>query len=141
MRAVLEFRADPQRRAGMAKGPELQRAAVPMQIADDGIDLTAADADSYRSPMAGAINSYRLEDFAESKPCLNAASGTIHRCLGRRRSSPPRPCSPYQTYQGFFMHDPPVPGPPVIMHCSKEVKVQVKPLSPLLPLYCTHQGR
>ncbi len=43
--------------AGMAKGPELQRAAVPMQIADDGIDLTAADADSYRSPMAGAINS------------------------------------------------------------------------------------
>jgi hypothetical protein len=25
--------------------------------ADDGIDLTAADADSYRSPMAGAINS------------------------------------------------------------------------------------
>ena len=129
-------------RAGMAKGPELQRAAVPMQIAaDDGNDLTAADADSYRSPMAGAINSYRLEDFAESKPCLNAASGTIHRCLGRRRSSPLRPCSPYQTYQGFFMHDPPVPGPPVIMHCSKEVKVQVKPLSPLLPLYCTHQGR
>jgi hypothetical protein len=60
----------------MAKGPELQRAAVPMQIAaDDGNDLTAADADSYRSPMAGAINSYRLEDFAESKPCLNAASG------------------------------------------------------------------
>ena len=57
MRAVLEFRADPQRRAGMAKGPELQRTAVPMQIADDGIDLTAADADSYRSPMAGAINS------------------------------------------------------------------------------------
>ena len=44
--------------AGMAKGPELQRAAVPMQIAaDDGIDLTAADADSYRPPMAGAINS------------------------------------------------------------------------------------
>ena len=40
------------------QGLELQRAAVPMQIAaDDGIDLTAADADSYRSPMAGAINS------------------------------------------------------------------------------------
>ena len=127
----------------MAKGPELPRAAVPMQIAaDDGIELTAADADSYRSPMAGAINSYRLEDFAESKPCLTAASGTLHRCLGRRRSSPPpRPCSPYQTYQGFCTHAPPVPGPPVIMHCSKEVKAQVKPLLPLPPLYCTHQGR
>ena len=126
----------------MPTGPDVPSAAMLTQIAADyGIDLTAAEADSYRSLMAGAINSYRLEDFAESKPCLNAASGTIHRCLGRRRSSPPRPCSPYQTYQGFFMHDPPVPGPPVIMHCSKEVKVQVKPLSPLLPLYCTHQGR
>jgi hypothetical protein len=42
----------------MAKGPELPRTAVPMQIAaDDGIDLTAAVADSYRAPMAGAFNS------------------------------------------------------------------------------------
>jgi hypothetical protein len=59
MRAVSEFRADPQRPMELAwQGLELQRAAVPMQIAaDDGIDLAAADADSYRPPMAGAINS------------------------------------------------------------------------------------
>jgi hypothetical protein len=37
----------------MATRPELPHAAVPMQIAaDDEIDLTAADAGNYCSPMA-----------------------------------------------------------------------------------------
>ena len=42
--------------------------------------------------------------------------------------SPPRPwpCSPYHKYHGFCTHEPPVPGPPVIMHCSNEVKAQVR---------------
>ena len=54
----------------MPTGPDLPSAAMLTQIAADyGIDLTAAEADSYRSLMAGAINSYRrLEDFAEPKP-------------------------------------------------------------------------
>jgi hypothetical protein len=37
--------------------------------ADHGLDLTTADADSYRALMAGAIESYRkLEEFSEPKP-------------------------------------------------------------------------
>jgi hypothetical protein len=35
--------------------------------------------------------------------------------------------SPYARYQGFCAHDPPVPGPAVIMHCSNDVKAQVVP--------------
>jgi amidase len=39
--------------------------------ADHGLDLTTADADSYRALMAGAIESYRkLEEFSEPKPPL-----------------------------------------------------------------------
>ena len=34
----------------------------------------------------------------------------------------------YAKYQGFCSHDPPVPGPAVIMHCSNEVKVHVVPV-------------
>ena len=54
----------------MPTGPDVPSAAMLTQIAADyGIDLTAAEADSYRSLMAGAINSYRrLEEFAEPKP-------------------------------------------------------------------------
>ena len=54
----------------MPTGPDLPSAAMLMQIAaDHGLDLTAADADSYRALMAGAIESYRkLEEFSEPKP-------------------------------------------------------------------------
>ena len=54
----------------MSTGFDVPSAAMLTQIAADyGIDLTAAEADSYRSLMAGAINSYRrLEEFAEPKP-------------------------------------------------------------------------
>ena len=48
---------------------------------------------------------------------------------------------PYHKYHGFCTHDPPVPGPAVIMHCSNDVKAQVVLLSPLLPPYWTHHGR
>jgi hypothetical protein len=41
----------------MAKRPELPHAACRCISADDEIDLTAADAGNYRSPMAGAFNS------------------------------------------------------------------------------------
>ena len=85
----------------MAKGPELPRAAVPMQIAaDDGIDLTAADADSYRSPMAGAINSDRLEDFAEFKPLLDC-------CL---RDASPLPGPPAIVAAASMLPVPDIPG-------------------------------
>jgi hypothetical protein len=47
---------------------------------------------------------------------------------------------PYHRYHGFCTQMPPVPGPPVIMHCSNEVKVQVV-LPFLEPWYCTHHGR
>ena len=54
----------------MPTGPDLPSAAMLMRIAaDHGLDLTAADADSYRALMAGAIESYRkLEEFSEPKP-------------------------------------------------------------------------
>ena len=54
----------------MPTGPDLPSAAMLMRIAaDHGLDLTAADADSYRALMAGAIKSYRkLEEFSEPKP-------------------------------------------------------------------------
>ena len=40
----------------MPTGPDLPSAAILMRIAaDHGLDLTAADADSYRALMAGAI--------------------------------------------------------------------------------------
>ena len=45
---------------------------------------------------------------------------------------------PYHKYHGFCTHEPPVPGPAVIMHCSNEVKAQL--LAPLLPEY-THTPR
>jgi amidase len=57
--------------------------------ADYGIDLTAAEADSYRSLMAGAINSYRrLEDFAEPKPDVK-----YRRDGGWRPKSDDNPCN------------------------------------------------
>ena len=68
------------------------------------------------------------------RPCLNADSDALHyRRLGRRRMSPARPwpCSPYHKYHGFCTHEPPVPGPPVIIHCSKEVKAQLLPPRPV----------
>ena len=57
----------------MPTGPDLPSAAMLTQIAaDHGLDLTAADADSYRALMAGAIESYRkLEEFSEPKPPLS----------------------------------------------------------------------
>ena len=56
----------------MPTGPDLPSTAMLMRIAaDHGLDLTTADADSYRSLMAGAIESYRrLEAFSEPKPPL-----------------------------------------------------------------------
>ena len=53
----------------MPTGPDLPSAVMLMRIAaDHGLDLTAADADSYRALMAGAIESYRkLEEFSEPK--------------------------------------------------------------------------
>jgi hypothetical protein len=57
----------------MPTGPDLPSTAMLMRIAaDHGLDLTTADADSYRSLMAGAIESYRrLEAFSEPKPPLS----------------------------------------------------------------------
>ena len=57
----------------MPTGPDLPSTAMLMRIAaDHGLDLTTADADSYRSLMAGAIKSYRrLEAFSEPKPPLS----------------------------------------------------------------------
>ena len=54
----------------MPTGPDLPSTAMLMRIAaDHGLDLTTADADSYRALMAGAIESYRkLEEFSEPKP-------------------------------------------------------------------------
>jgi amidase len=54
----------------MPTGRDLPSPAMLMRIAaDNGLDLTAADADSYRALMAGAIESYRrLEAFSEPKP-------------------------------------------------------------------------
>jgi hypothetical protein len=54
----------------MPTGPDLPSAAMLMRIAaDHGLDLTAADADSYRALTAGAIESYRrLEEFSEPEP-------------------------------------------------------------------------
>ena len=74
----------------MPKGPDVPSAALLMQIAADyGIDLTAAEADSYRSLMAGAINSYRrLEDFAEPKPDVK-----YRRDGGWRPKSEDNPCN------------------------------------------------
>jgi len=62
----------------MPTGPDLPSAAMLMRIAaDHGLDLTTADADSYRSLMAGAIESYRkLEAFSEPKlPVPATAAG------------------------------------------------------------------
>ena len=43
----------------MPTGPDLPSTAMLMQIAaDHGLDLTTADAESYRALMAGAIESY-----------------------------------------------------------------------------------
>jgi Small Multidrug Resistance (SMR) protein len=54
----------------MPTGPDLPSTAMLMRIAaDHGLDLTPADADSYRALMAGAIESYRkLEEFSEPEP-------------------------------------------------------------------------
>jgi amidase len=61
-----------------------------MRIATDhGLDLTAAEAGSYRALMAGAINSYRrLEDFAEPTRAL-----TYPRDAGWRPESEDNPCN------------------------------------------------
>ena len=71
---MLEFRADPQRHRwnwhGETAGTSSRRGAD-ADRADGEIDLTAAHAGNYRSPMAGAFNPCRGEDFAESTPCLN----------------------------------------------------------------------
>jgi amidase len=74
----------------MPTGPDVPSAAMLTQIAADyGIDLTAAEADSYRSLMAGAINSYRrLEDFAEPKPDVK-----YRRDGGWRPKSDDNPCN------------------------------------------------
>jgi len=45
---------------------------------------------------------------------------------------------PYQRYQGFCTHEPPVPGVAVIAHCWYETKPQLRPPR---PEYTTHQGR
>src|SRR5262245_31728061 len=37
----------------------------------------------------------------------------------------PAPPEPYAVYHGFCTHEPPVPGVAVIMHCSRELKMQV----------------
>jgi|EndMetStandDraft_4_1072995.scaffolds.fasta_scaffold77349_1 hypothetical protein len=54
----------------MPTGPDLPSAAMLMRIAaDHGLDLTTADADSYRALMAGAIESYRkLEESSAPEP-------------------------------------------------------------------------
>jgi amidase len=74
----------------MPTGPDVPSAAMLTQIAADyGIDLTAAEADSYRSLMAGAINSYRrLEEFAEPKPNVK-----YRRDGGWRPKSDDNPCN------------------------------------------------
>jgi hypothetical protein len=48
----------------------------------------------------------------------------------RLRSLPPwppglGPFGPYHRYHVFCTQTPPVPGPPVIMHCSNEMKAQL----------------
>ena len=74
----------------MPTGPDLPSTAMLMQIAaDHGLDLTTADAESYRALMAGAIESYRkLEAYAEPKPAV-----TYPRDGGWRPRPEDNPCN------------------------------------------------